>query len=87
MKFSEEVIGKRIDSIRGKLDFLDAVSEQLKQFKQTFADQLKLNESLNLEVKDKMDRMFSMFTKLKSDFYIKIEALGQDQLKTANKVK
>ena len=31
--------------------------------------------------------MFSMFTKLKSDFYIKIEALGQDQLKTANKVK
>lgn len=34
-----------------------------------------------------MESIFSMFTKLKTDFYIKTEALGTEQLKIQNRVK
>jgi len=42
---------------------------------------------LNREVKEKMDRIFGMFTKLKSDVYIKIEGINNEQNKLANKQK
>ena len=46
-----------------------------------------MNDQLNKEIKQKMDRMFSMITKLKSDAFLKIETLGQDIAKNVVKIK
>ena len=76
-----------MDTFQEKFDFLERVNAEIAGFKAQFEKQLKLNDSLNADIKEKMEKIFAMFTKLKADFFIKLEALSQDHLKSVQKIK